>query len=121
MARPRRSVHGGPHDHPFAERHAWESVSLVMAGTFSYRGDRGSSLMSPGALVLGSVGRTFECSHHHGEGDRCFSFQFARELFEGIARDAGGSHAGFCNDRIPPLRALAPLTARIATSLSRPT
>jgi AraC family transcriptional regulator len=110
----------GPHDRPFAERHAWESISLVLSGTFAYRSDRGSSLISPGALVLGSVGRTFECSHQHGEGDRCLSFQFAPQLFEGIARDAGASRAPFHHDRLPPLRDLAPLTARAAAALGRP-
>ncbi len=110
----------GPHDRPFAERHAWESVSLVLTGSFSYRSDRGASLISPGALVLGSIGRTFECSHQHGEGDRCLSFQFAPELFESVARDAGASRASFRLDRLPPLRALAPLTARVVSALRRP-
>ncbi len=109
----------GPHDQPFAEQHAWESVSLVMCGTFSYRSDCGSSLISPGTLVLGSVGRSFECSHQHGAGDRCFSFQFAPGLLEEIARDSNASHGRFIGDRVPPLRVLAPLAARVATSKAR--
>jgi AraC family transcriptional regulator len=109
----------GPHDRPFEERHAWTSISLVMSGTFSHRSDRGSSLMSAGALMLGSFGRGFECSHQHGDGDRCLSFQFAQELFERIARDAGATSAALHHDRLPPLRALAPITARIATALIR--
>jgi AraC family transcriptional regulator len=110
----------GPHDRPFEERHKWESISLVMAGTFSYRSDRGGSLISSGSMVLGTVGRTFECSHQHGQGDRCFSFQFAPELFEAIARDVGSSRCALHHDRIPPLRELAPLTARITSALVRP-
>lgn len=111
----------GPHDRAFEERHAWTSISLVLAGMFTYRSERGSSLMSSGALLLGSLGRRFECSHQHGAGDRCVSFQFTPALFEGIARDAGTRRAALYHDRIPPLRALAPLSARIKMALDQPT
>jgi AraC-like DNA-binding protein len=110
----------GPHDRPFEERHQWESISLVMAGTFSYRSDRGASLISSGSMVLGSVGRTFECSHQHSQGDRCLSFQFEHELFEVIAREVGSSRSALHHDRLPPLRQLAPVTARITSALVRP-
>ncbi len=109
----------GPRDRPFEERHAWMSISMVLAGSFSYRTDRASSLMSPGALLLGRAGQSFECSHQHGQGDRCVSFQFNPDLFASLARDAGGSRATLRNDRIPPLRALAPITARIANAADR--
>jgi len=109
----------GPRDRAFEERHAWTSISMVLSGTFAYRSDRGSSLMSSGALLLGSLGRSFECSHPHGEGDRCLSFQFDQDLFERLARDAGSRRATLHRDRLPPLRELAPLTARIATALDR--
>lgn len=111
----------GPHDRSFEERHAWMSISMVVSGIFAYRSDRGSSLMSSGAMVLGSFGRNFERSHKHGEGDRCVSFQFDQGLFESIARDAGASRAGFHRDRMPPLRAFASLAARIATAIDHPT
>jgi AraC family transcriptional regulator len=107
----------GPHDRPFEEQHAWASISLVISGVFSYRSDRGSSLMSSGALMLGSVGRGFECSHPHREGDRCLSFQYAQELFDGIALEAGASGAVLHHDRLPPLRKLAPVTARAIAAL----
>ena len=102
----------GPADRPFEERHSPASISLVLSGTFVYRGDRGSSLMSPGAFLLGNAGSPFECSHQHGEGDRCLSFQFDPELFTALAHDAGASSRSFDRDRLPPLRELAPLTAR---------
>jgi AraC family transcriptional regulator len=110
----------GPRDRPFEERHAWTSISMVLAGTFAYRRDRGPSLMSSGSLLLGSTGQSFECSHQHGEGDRCLSFQFERDLFESIARDAGARRGALRHDRLPPLRILAPLTARIAAAMVRP-
>jgi AraC family transcriptional regulator len=106
----------GPYDRPFEERHAWTSISLVLAGTFAYRGDCAPALMSPGALMLGRLGQSFECSHPHGAGDRCISFQFTSELFEGIAREAG-ARAAFEQDRIPPLRRLAPITARAMNAI----
>jgi len=109
----------GPQDRPFEERQLSAAISLVLSGTFVYRGDRGSSLMSSGALVLGNAGHTFECSHRHGEGDRCLSFQFDAELFEHLAHDAGAARAAFDRDRLPPLRALAPLTARAGMAMGR--
>ena len=109
----------GPHDRPFEERYALASISLVLSGTFVCRSDHGSSLMSPGALLLGSAGHAFECSHQYGEGDRCLSFQFDPELFDRLAEDAGASRFRFDRDRLPPLRALSPLTARAATAMER--
>jgi AraC family transcriptional regulator len=76
--------------------------------------------LSPGALLLGSVGRSFECSHQHGEGDRCVSFQFDEDFYARLARDADAPRATLRHDRIAPLRALAPLTARIPTTIDRP-
>jgi len=109
----------GPCDRPFEERQGGMSVSLVLSGTFDYRSNRGSSLMSPGSLVLGTVGNTFEVSHPHGEGDRCLSFQFEPEFFQRLAHDAGASRLPFERDRLPPLRVLAPLLARARLALGR--
>src|SRR5260370_11630520 len=109
----------GPRDRPFEERYLSASISLVLSGTFVCRSAHGSSLMSPGALLLGDPGNAFECSHQHGEGDRCLSFQLDPELFERVAHDAGASSVAFDRDRLPPLRALAPLTARASMALER--
>lgn len=106
----------GPRDLPFEERHSLTSISLVLSGAFSYRGEDGISLLSPGALLLGNAGRTFQCSHQHGEGDRCLSFQFEPELFQRLAHDAGASRPLFPQSRVPPLRVLAPLVARAITA-----
>ncbi len=103
----------GPEDRPFDERHETQSISLVLSGTFVYRSDRGSAtLLSPGALLLGNSGEVFECSHDHGEGDRCLSFQFDAHSFEQLAHDAGAARAQFGCPRLPPIRALSPLSAR---------
>jgi AraC-like DNA-binding protein len=73
--------------------------------------------MSSGALLLGKAGRPFECSHQYGEGDRCLSFQFDPGLFERVARDVAGSSISLDRHPLPPLRALAPLTARARTAV----
>jgi AraC family transcriptional regulator len=108
----------GPGDRPFEEHFLATSISLVLAGNFLCRTSRGSGLMTPGALMLGNPGYAFECSHQHGEGDRCLSFQFEPDLFERIAHDAGAKQATLGRDRLPPLRELAALStqARIAAS-----
>jgi len=109
----------GPSDRIFEERFGLVSISIVLSGTFVYRSERGSSLMSPGALLLGSPGRIYEVSHPHGEGDRCLSFQFEPDVFERVAGDAGASQRLPSCDRLAPLRALAPYAARASAALSR--
>jgi AraC-like DNA-binding protein len=102
----------GPGDRSFEEKQPAASISLVLGGTFTYRSDRGASLMSSGSVLLGNAGHAYECSHPHGEGDRCLSFQFGPELFERIAHDAGTRRAYFTSDRLPPLRPLSPFVVR---------
>jgi AraC family transcriptional regulator len=109
----------GPRDPSFVERQASVCISLVLSGTFLYRTDRRSSLMSAGALILGNAEQPFECSHEHGEGDRCLSFQFDPELFARLAYDAGAPRFRFDRDRLPPLRPLAPLTTRARMATAR--
>jgi AraC-like DNA-binding protein len=109
----------GPRDRPFDEQSHSASISLVLTGTFVLRSDQGPSLLSAGSYVLLNHGQTFECSHRHGEGDRCLSFQFEPELFERLAYDAGAARGAFDRDRLPPLRALAPLTARAKAAMGR--
>lgn len=106
----------GPGDRPFEERQGFASISLVRSGTFTCRSDGGRALLSAGSWLLVNPGQTFECSHEHGEGDRCLSFQLQPALFERVAHDAGAAGGGFRHHRLPPLRRLAPLTARAAAA-----
>jgi AraC family transcriptional regulator len=110
----------GPSDRTFEEQHTSVSVSLVLAGTFVCRSRHGESLLSPGSLFLGSLGQAYECSHRHGEGDRCLSFQFEPEEFEQLAHDVGARHAVFDRNGLPPLRAFAPLAARAQAAMQQP-
>jgi len=110
----------GPEDRPFEERHARFSIAIVTAGTFQYRSTAGRELMTPGSLLLGSPGQSFECGHEHGRGDRCLSFWYEPEAFARLAAEAGVrlSPRGFPVLRVPPLRALAPLLARAEAAMS---
>jgi AraC-like DNA-binding protein len=108
----------GPGDEPFEERAGGVSVSLVLAGTFVFRSDRGSSLLSAGSLLLMNAGQTFECSHQHGEGDRCLSFRLDPDLFEQVAGETGAVSAHFDHNRLPPSRAFAGLAARAKAAMA---
>ena len=109
----------GPRDHEAEELTSASSLALVLSGSFVVRDRHGTSLLSEGSYFLASAGHCFACSHRHGEGDRCLSFRFETELFDRIAHDAGGK-AGFGHNRLPPLRPLAPLTARARLGMAQP-
>jgi AraC family transcriptional regulator len=102
----------GPQDRPFEERHDWVSIAVVLSGAFTYGNEFGRTLLTPGALLLGTAGRCFTCGHEHGEGDRCLSFHFEPAFFEDIAAAAGASTMRFSRNSLPALRSLAPLVAR---------
>jgi AraC-like DNA-binding protein len=108
----------GPQDRPYEELQALASIAIVRSGTFSYRGDYGRVLMTPGSLLLGNPGRCFACGHEHGEGDHCVAFFFEPELLERVAADSGVRTTTFPTHRVPFTRSTAPLIARAAQALS---
>jgi AraC family transcriptional regulator len=114
----------GPGDRPFEEEHRSVSIAIVLSGTFEYRASSSGALMTPGSLLLGNPGQSFECVHAHGAGDRCIAFRFSPELFERLGMDAGapGGRASsrFRAPRLPPLKASAPLVAQAALGVAAP-
>lgn len=105
----------GPSDPPFEERHVGASVAFVLSGSFRYRTQAGDSLLFPGAFLLGSSGRCYQCGHEHGRGDRCVSFNYDDDYFEEIAHAATGSlRFAFPRPALPPCQRLLPLGARMA-------
>jgi len=110
----------GPRDRPFEEKHSNVSIAIVAAGTFQYRSAAGRELMTPGSLLLGNAGQTFECGHEHGIGDRCIAFSYAPDFFDSLVADAGGrgSNPDFKVLRLPPLRTLSPIIARAYSGLA---
>lgn len=73
----------GPGDQPFVERHALHSLSYVRSGSFGCTSRGRTFELVPGALLVGSAGDEYVCTHeHHRGGDECLSFQFAPEVIE---------------------------------------
>jgi AraC family transcriptional regulator len=109
----------GPRHRPFEERHSCATIAIVIGGTFQYRSQAARELMTPGSLLLGNRGQSFECGHEHGVGDRCISFSYRPEFFERLTADAGARGAGceFKMQRLPPMRVLSPLIARASAAL----
>jgi AraC family transcriptional regulator len=110
----------GPQNRPFEEQHSCTTIAIVIGGTFQYRSRAARELMTPGSLLLGSPGQSFECGHEHGIGDRCISFSYRPEFFERLTADAGARGRGseFKMQRLPPSRVLSPLIARASAALS---
>jgi AraC family transcriptional regulator len=104
----------GPGDRPFEERHEQVSIAAVIAGTFTYRADTGSTMLHPGAFLLGNAATCYECGHEHSRGDRCISFQAKPEYFAEVAASmADSSRFRFPAPMLPATPKLLPWLARI--------
>lgn len=105
----------GPQDRPAEEQHDWISVAVVVEGSFRFRNQHGSVVMSPGSVMLKNHSECFECSHDHGTGDRCLSFRYAPDFFE---------NAGLCQtfrmNRVPAIRAFSPWVVASQSVLHSP-
>lgn len=110
----------GPHDRPFEEQHRHACIAIVVQGTFQYQSSAGRELMTPGSLLLGNARQYFTCGHEHGVGDRCISFAYDSEYFEGLAVEARSPRVSTCFSalRVPPVRELSALVARACASLA---
>lgn len=109
----------GPKDAPFEEQHERYSMAFVLQGSFQYRSTQGREVMIPGSVLLGNAGQCFECSHQHGVGDYCVSFQYEPRKLAAIAESAGIPFRSFRRSRVPALRATSELSARIQAALVR--
>jgi AraC-like DNA-binding protein len=111
----------GPGDRAFEEQHDAMSIAAVTQGTFRYRAPQGTSLLAPGAVLLGNAGYCFECGHEHGVGDRCVSVHVTPGFWEAaIAATPGARRAMFAIPSLPPLRPLlAPIAALVAAGRDR--
>jgi AraC family transcriptional regulator len=111
----------GPHDRPFEERHSHVCIAIVMAGSFQYRSAVGRKMLTPGSLLLGNAGQYFECGHEHEVGDRCLSFAYEPQYFEGLAAEAGvpSRNMRFSTLRVPPVREFSGLIARACAGLAQ--
>jgi AraC family transcriptional regulator len=96
-----RCVHGAA-EAPYVERHPIHSISYVRDGTFECR-TRGRTFQHvAGSLMIGHPGDEYVCTHEHGAGDACLSFQLAPELVASLGDDAAAWRAAW----MPPLSEL---------------
>ncbi len=103
----------GVEERPLQDQHKFISIATVVAGSFRYRSTHGAVMLAPGALLLGNVGRTYECTFERSPGDRCINFAFTPECFEEIAKGVpAAKRLEFTTHRIPPVPAILPLAAR---------
>jgi AraC family transcriptional regulator len=105
----------GPQDRSFEEQHTSISITVVIEGFFQYRSTYGSELMSPGSLLLGNLGQSFECGHDHRAGDRCVAFLYAPEFFE-----RASLANTFPTQRIPAIADLSPLIVHARQAIGNP-
>ena len=105
--------HAGPQHRPFEETHSSVTIGVVVAGSFTYRGENGRALLHPGAMLLGNHGHCFQCGHDHGTGDRCIVFDYVPEFFAEVAASRAG-RAGWRFDAVmlPAANDLIPDVAR---------
>jgi len=112
----------GPDDRPYDEQHEHVAIAIVTSGTFQYRasGSNGRELMTPGSVLLGRPGQSFECGHEHGVGDRCLAFRFTEEYFHAIAEGCRAHDVPrrFRSLRLPPVRPLSPVIADACAALA---
>jgi len=104
----------GPQDRSFEEQHTTISITVVLAGSFQYRSPFGSDVLSPGSLLLGSMGQPFECRHDHGTGDRCLAFFYSPEFFE-----RANLAAAFSAHHLPAISELSPLIVEARQAIER--
>ena len=102
----------------FESRRDGVVIAAVTAGSFRYRSSRGCVTLMPGALLLGNDGDEFECSYEETWGDRCISFGYSCDYFEGITAGVGQG-GGFHTHRVAPTPAAIALTAEIETEAGR--
>jgi AraC family transcriptional regulator len=92
----------------FEQRHEQVTIAAVTRGSFRYRATQGRVTLTPGALLLGNAGDTYECAYEDG-GDHVVTFGYTPECFAQIAP----ARSAFRTHRVAPTPAAIALTAAI--------
>ena len=107
----------GPDDPRSEEYHEGACLAVVREGCFQYRAAHGAALLVPGSVLLGNDGRSYECGHDHGKGDRCLCFSLSAEFLETIVAGLPSvKGTAFRTPRLPPSHELVPLLAESAAA-----
>jgi len=72
----------GPEDRATPEVHRSFVLAFVRSGSFSVRTETRAHQLVPGGFMLGAPGDVYACTHEHGRGDRCLSFQLSPALVD---------------------------------------
>jgi len=89
----------GPADAPYVEVHQGYSVSYVRAGSFGCRTHAGTFELVAGSVLVGCPGDEYTCTHEHGFGDECMSFQLEPAVVETIGAQGDAWRTG----GVPPI------------------
>jgi AraC family transcriptional regulator len=93
-------------DRPFVELHQLHSLSYVRKGSFGCSAGGQSFELVAGAVLVGSPGDEYTCTHdHHDGGDECLSFQLSAALVDSFAN----ARRVFRSGAVPPLSELVVL------------
>jgi AraC-like DNA-binding protein len=101
-------------DVPFTELHGGFSVSYVRSGSFGYRTRGRAYELVAGSVLVGHPGDEYMCTHEHGRGDECLSFQVTPELVESLGQRTETWRAGALPP-VPELVVLGELAQAAAT------
>ena len=88
----------GPDAAPFVECHGGFDLAYVRRGSFGYRSGGAIRELVAGSLLVGRPGDEYMCTHDHGVGDECLSFQLAPALVESL----GGRLDRWRGGAVPP-------------------
>ncbi len=88
----------GPDAAPFVECHGGFDLAYVRRGSFGYRSGAAIRELVAGSLLVGRPGDEYMCTHDHGVGDECLSFQLAPALVESL----GGRLDRWRGGAVPP-------------------
>ncbi|QSQ22627.1 AraC family transcriptional regulator [Pyxidicoccus parkwayensis] len=81
------------------------SISVVRAGVFGFRSERGPQLLTTGFAMLANPGQQYEITHEHAGGDRCLIFRFDEASLEALVGSGprGAPRRYFARSVLPPL------------------
>jgi AraC-like DNA-binding protein len=94
---------------PIEKYYVGPAIGVVVAGTFDYAGRHGRTRATPGAILLGNAGESFDCRHLDAGGNRRAVIALRPDLLTEVANDCGLDDADFAVSALAPSRETAPL------------